>query len=102
MVRALLSALFFFTLIPRLTHAKDLKSAHPHRLLRLPRRAAAAHKIPHPGRGRAPAPPTCSSPSARSLDAFGAGILFMLSESLVALHVDRHERSRVMAIQRTP
>ena len=25
----------------------------------------------------------------------------MLSESLVALHVDRHERSRVMAIQRT-
>ena len=35
------------------------------------------------------------------LDAFGAGILFMLSESLVALHVDRHERSRVMAIQRT-
>ncbi|MFT4233503.1 MAG: MFS transporter [Microbacterium sp.] len=35
------------------------------------------------------------------LDAFGAGILFMLSESLVALHVDRDERSRVMAIQRT-
>lgn len=35
------------------------------------------------------------------LDAFGAGMLFMLSESLVALHVDKHERSRVMAIQRT-
>lgn len=35
------------------------------------------------------------------LDAFGAGILFMLTESLVALHVDRDERSRVMAIQRT-
>jgi MFS family permease len=35
------------------------------------------------------------------LDAFGAGILFMLAESLVALHVDRAERSRVMAIQRT-
>ena len=32
---------------------------------------------------------------------FGAGILFMLAESLVALHVDQHERSRVMAIQRT-
>ena len=34
-------------------------------------------------------------------DAFGAGMLAMLSESLVALHVDRDERSRVMAIQRT-
>ncbi|MBI5027737.1 MAG: MFS transporter, partial [Actinobacteria bacterium] len=35
------------------------------------------------------------------LDAFGGSILFMLAESLVALHVDQHERSRVMAIQRT-
>lgn len=35
------------------------------------------------------------------LDAFGMGVLFMLSESLVALHVDANERSRVMAIQRT-
>ncbi|WP_226965920.1 MFS transporter [Tessaracoccus defluvii] len=35
------------------------------------------------------------------LDAFGTGVLFMLSESLVALHVDANERSRVMAIQRT-
>ncbi len=35
------------------------------------------------------------------LDAFGLGILFMLAESLVALHVDQDERSRVMAIQRT-
>ena len=34
-------------------------------------------------------------------DAFGVGVLYMLSESLVALHVDAHERSRVMAIQRT-
>lgn len=35
-------------------------------------------------------------------DGFGAGILAMLAESLVALHVDRDERARVMAIQRIP
>jgi MFS family permease len=34
-------------------------------------------------------------------DGFGAGILAMLAESLVALHVDPVERSRVMAVQRT-
>jgi len=34
-------------------------------------------------------------------DGFGTGILAMLAESLVALHVDRQERSRVMAMQRT-
>jgi MFS family permease len=32
-------------------------------------------------------------------DGFGAGILAMLAESLVALHVDAAERARVMAIQ---
>lgn len=35
------------------------------------------------------------------LDSFGAGILFTMAESLVALHIDETERSRVMAIQRT-
>jgi MFS family permease len=34
-------------------------------------------------------------------DCFGAGIMAMLAESLVALHVDPDERSRVMAVQRT-
>ena len=34
-------------------------------------------------------------------DGFGVGILAMLAESLVALNVDRQERSRVMAMQRT-
>ena len=32
-------------------------------------------------------------------DGFGAGILAMLAESLVALHVNAAERARVMAIQ---
>jgi len=34
-------------------------------------------------------------------DGFGAGILAMLAESLVALHVDKNERARVMAVQHT-
>lgn len=32
-------------------------------------------------------------------DSFGAGILAMLAESLVALYVDKNERARVMAVQ---
>ena len=32
-------------------------------------------------------------------DGFGAGILAMLAESLVALYVDKNERARVMAVQ---
>jgi uncharacterized membrane protein len=35
------------------------------------------------------------------LNAFGAGLLAMLAESLVALHIDRLERSRIVAVQRT-
>jgi hypothetical protein len=34
-------------------------------------------------------------------DGFGAGILAMLAESLVALYVDKNERARVMAVQHT-
>jgi MFS family permease len=34
-----------------------------------------------------------------TFDGFGSGTLLMLAESLVALHVNPHERARVMAIQ---
>ena len=34
-------------------------------------------------------------------DSFGIGMLAMLAEAIVALHVDQTERSRVMAVQRT-
>ncbi|WP_022910842.1 MFS transporter [Aestuariimicrobium kwangyangense] len=100
MVRSLLSVLFFFTLIPRLTHGKHL---------RVPTMLGFGVYLA----GQAllvtiPAAPGGASLSTFALlgvclllDAFGAGMLFMLAESLVALHVDRTERSRVMAIQRT-
>jgi len=100
MVRSLLSVLFFFTLIPLLTHGKHLKLptllgfagylAGQVVLVLIPAQAGGA------GISTYALLAVCLV-----LDAFGAGILFMLAESLVALHVDRHERSRVMAIQRT-
>ncbi|MGV8846349.1 MFS transporter [Tessaracoccus sp.] len=100
MVRSLLSVLFFFTLIPLLTHTRHLKAPTligfgvylAGQLLLV--------GIPSPG-GPAVAGTYALLAVCLMLDAFGAGILFMLAESLVALHVDRAERSRVMAIQRT-
>ena len=98
MVRSVLTVLFFFTVIPRLTGRRHLKGA----LLwgfgvYL---AGQALLVAIPG-----SPPTGTTYALLGvtlvLDGFGAGILFMLSESLVALHVDRAERSRVMAVQRT-
>ncbi len=100
MIRSILSVVFFFTIIPRLTHARQLKLptllgfgvylAGQLLLVGIPEPAGAATGTTYALLG------VCLL-----LDAFGAGILFMLAESLVALHVDRHERSRVMAIQRT-
>jgi len=100
MVRSLLSVVFFFTVIPYLTHAKHLKRPTLWGFVSYLGGQLLIVLIP------------ASASGARGstygllaicllLDAFGAGILFMLTESLVALHVDRDERSRVMAIQRT-
>ncbi|MGJ6981415.1 MFS transporter [Aestuariimicrobium soli] len=106
MARSLLSVLFSFTLIPLLTHAKHL---------RLP--TVLGFAVYLAGQvtlvvATVALPATAAQGGATLatylwlavclvLDAFGAGMLFMLAESLVALHVDRTERSRVMAIQRT-
>ncbi|MGC3954425.1 MAG: MFS transporter [Propionicimonas sp.] len=100
MIRSVLSVVFFFTVIPRLTHARRLRAptllgfavylAGQLLLVVIPATAGAATGSTYALLG------VCLL-----LDAFGAGILYMLAESLVALHVDRQERSRVMAIQRT-
>lgn len=100
MARSILSVLFFFTVIHRLTGTHHLKGALlwgfgvylSGQLLLV---AIPAHA------GGATAATYVLLAATLLLDGFGAGILFMLSESLVALHVDRDERSRVMAIQRT-
>lgn len=100
MVRSVLSVVFFFTIIPRLTHARHLKSPTLWGFLIYLAGQALLVAIPEPG-GAATATTYAMLGVCLLLDAFGAGILFMLAESLVALHVDRDERSRVMAIQRT-
>ena len=99
MVRSLLSVLFFFTIIPWLTHAKHLK--RPTLWGFLGYLAGQALLVMIPATGTADLSTYALLGVCLLLDAFGAGILFMLAESLVALHVDRQERSRVMAIQRT-
>lgn len=100
MARSLLSMLFFFTLIPMLTHAKRLRAPTLIGFCVYLAGQVLLVAIPEPA-GAAEASTYLLLAVCLVLDAFGAGILFMLSESLVALHVDRHERSRVMAIQRT-
>jgi hypothetical protein len=100
MVRSLMAVLFFFTVIPYLTHAKHLKRptlwgfvsylCGQLLLVLIPASASGARLSTY-----------ALLTVCLLLDAFGAAILAMLTESLVALHVDRDERSRVMAIQRT-
>ena len=100
MVRSVLSVVFFFTLIPWLTHGRHLQRPMLSGFLTYLAGQVLLVLIPEAG-----SRPDWSTYALLGvcllLDAFGAGILFMLAESLVALHVDRDERSRVMAIQRT-
>ena len=100
MVRSLLSVLFFFTLIPLLTHARHLKAPTLIGFVVYLAGQLLLVGIPAPD-GAAAATTYALLAVCLVLDAFGGGILFMLAESLVALQVDRNERSRVMAIQRT-
>ncbi len=100
MVRSLLSVLLFFTVIPALTHGKHLKLPTLTGFTIYLAGQVLLVLVPAP-QGSANLTTYALLAACLVLDAFGAGILYMLAESLVALHVDRHERSRVMAIQRT-
>ena len=100
MLRSVLSVILFFTVIPRLTHPRHLQRPTLWGFLAYLSGQVLLVLVPVPT-GAATASTYALLAACLLLDAFGAGILFMLSESLVALHVDRNERSRVMAIQRT-
>ena len=100
MVRSILSVLFFFTIIPRLTHARHLQRPTLWGFAVYLAGQVLLVTIPAPV-GSATLSTYALLGVCLLLDAFGGSILFMLAESLVALHVDQHERSRVMAIQRT-
>ncbi|SDY98069.1 Major Facilitator Superfamily protein [Tessaracoccus flavus] len=100
MVRSLLSLLFYFTLIPLLTHSKQLRTPTLIGFAVYLAGQALLVATPVPD-GEAQLSTYALLGGCLVLDAFGGAMLFMLAESLVALHVDRDERSRVMAIQRT-
>jgi MFS family permease len=92
MLRSLLSLLFFFTIIPRLTGVN----------LKIPLLLGFAVYlvgqtilILTPVTGGIRFAILCLS---LVFDGFGGGILAMLAESLVALHVDEAERARVLSI----
>jgi MFS family permease len=100
MAQSLLAIGFFFTVIPRVTGAFNLKKP----LLI----GFSAYLVGQATLALIPAPQEAAGPAVYTLlgvvivfGALGAGLLAMLAESLVALHVDRVERSRVMAVQRT-
>jgi MFS family permease len=99
MARSLLAIVFYFTVIPRLLKAVDLK--HPTMWGFAAWLLGQAIVVAIPAHSTASAAVYVALAGTVILDSFGAGILFMLSESLVALHVDEAERSRVMAVQRT-
>ena len=100
MIRSILSVVFFFTLIPRLTAGLSLRRPTLIGFGSYLAGQVPLLAVPLPG-GAADATTYSLLALCLLADAFGAGMLAMLSESLVALHVDRDERSRVMAIQRT-
>jgi fucose permease len=93
MFRSIIALIFFFTVIPGLTRIS----------LRFPLLLGfAAYMIGQtllisaPAEGALKYGMLCLS---LVFDGFGMGILAMLAESLVALHVNAAERARVMAIQ---
>jgi MFS family permease len=104
MARSVLAVVFLFTIVPALT-----RSTRPEHLRRSLLLGFAAYAIGQtllasifpPGGGHATVATYVLLGVSLLFDGFGLGILSMLAESLVALHVDQQERSRVMAVQRT-
>ncbi|MDR1824777.1 MAG: MFS transporter [Bifidobacteriaceae bacterium] len=108
MARSILAIGFFFFVIPRVTGDTNLKRPLLLGFGVFGASQALLALIPAPTGGAggggvavAGASVYCLLALCLVLDGFGAGILAMLAESLVALNVDKEERSRVMAVQRT-
>ncbi|MDR2930738.1 MAG: MFS transporter [Propionibacteriaceae bacterium] len=103
MGRSILAMVFLFTIVPRMV--KSTKATDLRRSLLLGFMIYAAGQsllaLIAPPSGGADVTTYVLLCVSLLCDGFGVGILAMLAESLVALHVDQQERSRVMAIQRT-
>jgi MFS family permease len=93
MLRSVIALLFFFLVIPHITGA----------VLKLPLLLGFASYMA--GQGLLISAPEAGAVKyvilcvSLCFDGFGSGILAMLAESLVALHINAAERARVMAIQ---
>jgi hypothetical protein len=98
MLRSVIAMVFLFTIIPKVTASASLKKPLLLGFASYFIGQCILALIPAPQGGLAAAgyATLCLS---LLFDGFGAGILAMLAESLVALHVDKAERARVMAIQ---
>jgi len=101
MARSLLAILFFFTVIHRVTGTTRF---------RLPLLGGfgaylvgqvLVSLVPVPASGHADAMTYCALAVCVVFDSFGVAMLAMLAEAIIALVVDKQERSRVMAVQRT-
>ncbi|MDR1186249.1 MAG: MFS transporter [Bifidobacteriaceae bacterium] len=115
MVRSLLAIAFYFTVIPRLTKAASFKTPllagfAVYAAGQLLVAVIPAGVVAGAGAGAGAVAGAGGGPSGFTLgalavclicDGFGLAILAMLAESLVAIHADNRERSRVMAVQRT-
>jgi MFS family permease len=100
MGRSVIAMVFLFTVVPRITTSTNLKKPLLVGFGAYVVGQAILATIPGPTGGAGTATYLLLSTSL-VFDGFGIGLLAMLAESLVALHVDRLERSRVMAVQRT-
>ncbi|HPM72084.1 MAG TPA: MFS transporter [Spirochaetales bacterium] len=98
MLRSILAMLFLFTAIPRAMESSSLRRPLLLGFASYLVGQGILALIPAPlgGLGLPGYAFLCLS---LAFDGFGAAILAMLAESLVALHVDKDERARVMALQ---
>ncbi|MDR0848966.1 MAG: MFS transporter [Propionibacteriaceae bacterium] len=98
-IRSLLAIVFLFTVIPRLTRAARLKHPLIIGFVAWLGGQVLIASLMAPASGVAGRTTYALIAVTLVLDGLGAGLLTMLAESLVALHVDARERSRVMAVQ---
>jgi len=98
MLRSLIAMFFLFTVIPRVTATPRLQKPLLFGFISYFIGQNILALIPAPEHALA-APGYALLALSLLFDGFGAGILAMLAESLVALYVDKNERARVMAVQ---
>jgi MFS family permease len=99
MGRSVIAMVFLFLVVPRLTRSVNLKVPLLVGFAAYLVGQVLLASIPGPATGTAGVPTYALLCLSLVFDGFGMGIVATLAESLVALNVDKQERSRVMAVQ---